>query len=99
VLTNTASWRSRESDKGAQIDLLIDRNDKVINLCEMKFANEPFVIDKRNDENLRNKRAVFIKETKTKKAVHLTLITTYGVFHNKYWGNVHSEVTMDDLFG
>ncbi|MDR3366570.1 MAG: AAA family ATPase [Prevotellaceae bacterium] len=99
VLTSTAAWRSRESDKGAQIDLLIDRNDRVINLCEMKFANQPFVVDKKYDENLRNKRAVFEQETKTRKAVHLTLITTYGVFHNKYWGDIQSEVTMDDLFG
>jgi AAA+ ATPase superfamily predicted ATPase len=98
VLTNTASWHSKEANRGAQIDLLIDRNDKVINLCEMKFAGEPFVIDKRCDENLRNKRAVFRQETKTNKAVHLTLITTYGVFHNEYWGNIQSEVTMNDLF-
>jgi AAA+ ATPase superfamily predicted ATPase len=98
VLTSTASWYGRESGKGAQIDLLIDRNDKVINLCEMKFAGELFVIDKKYDENLRNKRAVFRQETKTNKAVHLTLITTYGVFHNEYWGGIQSEVTMNDLF-
>jgi AAA+ ATPase superfamily predicted ATPase len=98
VLTNTTSWRSRGTGKGAQIDLLIDRNDKVINLCEMKFVGEPFVIDKKYDENLRNKRAVFRQETKMRKAVHLTLITTYGVFHNAYWGNIQSEVTIDDLF-
>jgi hypothetical protein len=64
----------------------------------MKFAGEPFVIDKKYDENLRNKRAVFRQETKTNKALHLTLITTYGVFHNEYWGGIQSEVTMDDLF-
>jgi AAA+ ATPase superfamily predicted ATPase len=98
ILAGTASWHGRESGKGAQIDLLIDRNDKVINLCEMKFAGEPFAIDKKYDENLRNKRAVFRQETKTNKALHLTLITTYGVFHNEYWGDIQSEVTMDDLF-
>jgi hypothetical protein len=98
ILTSTFSWQGRESGKGAQIDLLIDRNDKVMNLCEMKFAGEPFVIDKRYDENLRNKRAVFRQETKTNKALHLTLITTYGVFHNEYWSGIQSEVTMDDLF-
>jgi AAA+ ATPase superfamily predicted ATPase len=98
VLTNTASWRSSESDNGAQIDLLIERNDKVINLCEMKYVQEQYVIDKKQDENLRNKRAAFKRETKTRKAIHLTMITTYGVKRNEYRGNIQSEVTMDDLF-
>jgi hypothetical protein len=98
VLTNTASWRSREANNGAQIDLLIERKDNVINLCEMKYVQEQFIIDKKQDENLRNKRAVFKYETKTRKAVHLTMITTYGVKHNEYWGNIQSEVMMDDLF-
>ncbi|MDR2653473.1 MAG: AAA family ATPase [Prevotellaceae bacterium] len=98
VLTNTASWRSRESENGAQIDLLIERNDKVINLCEMKFANSQFVITKKYDEILRNKQEAFRNETKTNKTLHLTMITTYGVKHNEYWGNIRSEVTMDDLF-
>ena len=99
VLTNTASWRSSQPGNGAQIDLLIERNDRVINLCEMKFAREQFVIDKKQDENLRNKRAAFKRETKTNKAVHLTMITTYGVSSNEYWGNIQSEVTMNDMFG
>ena len=94
VLTNTTAWRNSE----AQIDLLIERNDKVINLCEIKYAQEKFIIDKKYDENLRNKRAAFKRETKTTKAVHLTMITTYGVKHNEYWGNIQSEVTMDNLF-
>ena len=98
VLTNTASWRSRETDHGAQIDLLIERNDKIINLCEMKYVQEQFVIDKKQDEILRNKRAAFKYEAKTNKPVHLTMITTYGVKHNEYWNNIQSEVTMDDLF-
>jgi len=98
VLTNSASWRSAEAGNGAQIDLLIERNDKVINLCEMKYVQEQFVIDKKQDEVLRNKRAAFRRETKTRKALHLTMITTYGVKHNEYWGNIQSEVTMDDLF-
>ena len=64
----------------------------------MKYVQEQFVIDKKQDENLRNKRAVFKRETKTRKAVHLTMITTYGIKRNEYWGNIQSEVTMDDLF-
>ena len=98
ILTNTASWRSNEADNGAQIDLVIERKDKIINLCEMKYAQEQFVIDKKLEENLRNKRAAFRYETKNNNALHLTMITTYGVKHNEYWNSIQSEVTMNDLF-
>ncbi|GHV58164.1 hypothetical protein FACS1894182_09220 [Bacteroidia bacterium] len=98
VLTNISSWRSNDKDHAAQIDLVIERNDRVINLCEMKYAGEEFVIDKQQDENLRNKRAAFRNETKTSKTLYITMITTYGVKHNEYWGNIQSEVVMDDLF-
>lgn len=98
VLTHTASWRSLKASPGAQVDLLIDRNDSVINLCEMKYANTEFTIDRKYDENLRNKREAFISETQTRKAVHLTMVTTFGVKHNEYYGNIQSEVKMDDLF-
>jgi hypothetical protein len=64
----------------------------------MKYAQEQFVIDKKQDEVLRNKRGAFRYETKTSKALYLTMITTYGIKHNEYWNNIQSEVTMDDLF-
>ena len=98
VITRTATWRSNDKENLAQIDLLIERNDDVINLCEMKYASGVFVIDKKYDEILRNKRAAFRAEVKTMKAIHLTFITTYGLKHNEYWGNIQSEITMDDLF-
>jgi len=99
IITYSASWSSRKAGQpGAQVDLLIDRRDGIINLCEMKFANAEFVIDKKTDVNLRNKKAAFIAGTKTRKAVHITMITTYGVKRNEYWGNIQSEVTMNDLF-
>jgi AAA+ ATPase superfamily predicted ATPase len=98
ILTRTAAWRSRDKENPAQIDLLIERNDKVINLCEIKYASEEFVIDKKYDENLRNKRGAFRYETHTRKAIHTTMLTTYGVKHNEYWGNIQSEVTIEDLF-
>jgi AAA+ ATPase superfamily predicted ATPase len=98
VLTNAYSWISNDKETGAQIDLVIERNDKVINLCEMKYVNGEFTINKKQEENLRNKRATFKEETKTRKAVHITMITTYGVKRNEYWGHIQSEVTMNDLF-
>ena len=93
------SWVSRGGDKGAQIDLVIDRADRVVNLCEIKFAKGPFEIDRAYDLVLRGKIEVFRNETKTRKALHLTMITTYGVKPGKYAGLVQAEVNMDELLG
>jgi len=98
VLTYSSSWRSKDSELGAQIDLVIDRRDRVINLCEMKYADNEFTITKEYDKVLRNKRSVFKEETRTSKTVHTTMITTYGVKHNEYWSTIQSEVILDDLF-
>ena len=97
VLTDASSWISRSAENAAQIDLVIDRGDRVINLCEIKFAKGPFEIDRAYDLALRGKIESFRSETKTRKALHLTMITTYGVKKGKYAGVVQSEVIMDDL--
>ncbi|MDR1801267.1 MAG: ATP-binding protein [Lachnospiraceae bacterium] len=100
VVANISSWRrsSKVSGEGAQIDLIIDRADGVINLCEIKFAVREFEITKEYCEKLEKKVLAFSNETKTNKALHTTLITTYGVKRNKYYYAVHSEVEMDSLF-
>jgi hypothetical protein len=64
----------------------------------MKFAKGEFTITKKIDENIRHKRSTFQEETKTTHAIHVTMITTYGVKHNLYWGQIQSEVTVNDLF-
>ena len=93
-----ASWRSHQTEPGAQIDLLIERKDQIMNLCEMKYANNEFVIDRNVDKNIRNKISAFKNEVSTRKAINITMITTYGVKQNEYAGIVQNEVTMDDLF-
>jgi len=100
VISNAQSWHveATKEHEGVQIDLLFDRNDGVINLCEMKFSDDVYRIDKEEDNKLRRRKSVFQEVTKTRKAIHLTMITTYGVAHNAYWNNIQSEVTMDDLF-
>jgi AAA+ ATPase superfamily predicted ATPase len=98
VHTDVSSWISSGDGRGAQIDLVIDRADRVINLCEIKFAKGPFEIDRAYDLALRGKIEVFRNETKTRKALHLTMITTYGVKPGKYASLVQSEVNMDELF-
>jgi len=99
IISHSASWKSSQSADGAQIDLLIDRRDRVINLCEVKYSINPYVITKSYSENLRNKIGVFKAETQTKKAVFLTMITTYGLAKNQYsMSLVQNQITMDDLF-
>ncbi len=98
VRTNAFSWLSKNAENRTQIDLLIDRNDAVINLCEMKFSISEFSIDKKYAETLRNRIGIFRSETKTKKSVFLTMITTYGIAKNEYSELVQNELTLDDLF-
>ncbi|MBQ4230559.1 MAG: ATP-binding protein, partial [Salinivirgaceae bacterium] len=98
VQSNIFPWRSKQKKGGAQIDLIIDRNDNVVNLCEMKFVNKSFSISADYAEELRNKIDVFQQETKCRKSIFLTMITTYGIATNKYSGMVQNSLTIDDLF-
>ena len=100
VLSNVYSWRKEadETSDGAQIDLLIDRKDQVINLCEMKYSLSEYVIDAEYEQKLRNKKSVFIDTTNTRKAVHLTMVTTFGIKANAHSGIVQNEITLEDLF-
>jgi AAA+ ATPase superfamily predicted ATPase len=83
----------------AQIDLLIDRDDRIINLCEMKFHNAPFVINKKEYNNIRNKLFQFRNSTKTRKNVFVVMITTYGIEENSYSLElITNSLTMDCLF-
>jgi len=99
IQSNNVAWRGSTGSKSAQIDLLIDRRDQVINLCECKFSLDTFAIDKDYSEKLRSKIATFKTATKTKKSVFLTMISTYGIEKNKYANLLmRNEVTMDSLF-
>jgi len=91
-----APWRSKTGN--AQVDLLFDRSDRVVNLCEMKFVADEFSIDKDYDAELRQKVERFVEDTSCKKSVHLSLVTTYGLARNKYSNRFQSVMTMDDLF-
>jgi hypothetical protein len=99
VVTHTSAWQTEHKGKKAQIDLIIDRNDGVINLCEMKYANGEYEISAAYDEKLRNRIELFRSAAGTKKAIHLTFITTYGLAPGKHRDAAQSEVMMDDLFG
>ena len=83
---------------GAQIDMLIDRADRVVNLCEMKFTHDDYVISKDYDERLRRKLSVLLELTGGKRNVQVTLVTTFGLKMNMYSSRIQRVVTLDDLF-
>ena len=101
VQASVISWQARgkEDNAGAQVDMLIDRRDQTINICEMKFSTTEFTIEKKYASELENKLNVFRRETQTKKTLLLTLITTYGIKDNTYKQQlVDNEISMDVLF-
>ena len=96
------SWRylpaKGSKNAGAQIDLVIDRVDNSINLCEIKFSSDPYIIKKDYAKKLDQKKEIFETITKTKKQIFLTMITTRGVKPNLYSEDlVDSEITLEDL--
>jgi len=101
VHTEAYAWQHRGDatyPKGIQIDLLLDRADNVINVCEMKYTQAPYAIGKETMNDLAEKLETFRAVSKTRKAVHLTMVTSAGLVHNAYSNQVHSEITLDDLF-
>jgi uncharacterized protein len=101
IYSTTGSWlfSGNEVLPGCQVDMIIDRADQTINLCEAKFTKERFILTKNYAALLRHRKHVFIQATQTKKLVLNTLITTYPALKNKYYlGEIDSEVTVDKLF-
>lgn len=98
VLTNVCSWNVSDGSSHEQIDLVIDRRDGVVNLCEIKYARAPYTLSAQYINHMNERMETFREKTKTRKALHLTMITTYGLKPNQYSGMVQSEVIMDHLF-
>ena len=100
VLTEQYSWfkKGDGENAGAQIDLLFDRRDYTITICEMKFSRGEFEVNKEYDLKLRNKIEVFRAETQSKKTLQLAMVTTYGVKNNKYVSIIQNQVMLQDLF-
>jgi AAA+ ATPase superfamily predicted ATPase len=95
IYSTNSSWFNRE----AQIDLVINRDDNIINLCELKFYNSPFSIDKKYYQELLHKKQAFQEETHTSKNVFITFISTFGLKENPYSKEIiQNELKIDDLF-
>lgn len=97
VETNVYAWRSRDTVPAAQIDLLIDRKDGIINICEMKYTDKEFVIEKEDESELIHKRETFRKEAHPDKALHITLISAAGVKDNKYKAVAQRIICGDEM--
>lgn len=101
VYTKHSSWKFKGNDvlPGAQIDMVIDRADQIIHLCEAKFTKENYALTQDYAVQLRLRKSIFKQATQTKKAVFTTLLTTYPALQNKYYlEEIDSEITMDKLF-
>lgn len=101
IFSNTSSWKSKGNDllPGTQIDMLIDRADQVINLCEAKFTKDNFTITNNYSAQLKLKKSIFRQVTQTKKAIFTTLLTTYPAIQNKYYlEEIENEISMEKLF-
>ena len=102
LVTTEAGWihRPKRGERGAQIDLLLDRADNCITICEMKFSDSEFVITKAYADKLRNKLEVFRTRTGTRKTLFLVMVTTNGTKENRYYDElVDQQLTMNALFG
>jgi len=101
VRTEESHWRAprRSSETGAEIDLVIDRADDCIHLCEIKFCDQEFILDGEYAKRLETKKEVFQRVTKTRKTIFLTMITPFGVKKNEYCTSlIDQQLVLDDLF-
>ena len=100
VASNEYSWfvRRTEDAPGAQIDLLIDRSDETINICEIKYTSSgEYAVTEEEERNVLNRRERFLADTRTSKAIHLTLITTHGLLRNSH-SDIFQNVVTAALF-
>lgn len=102
IASSEYAWKCHgnkgENIKGFQIDLLIDRSDGIIDLCEIKDYKNPFPISEEYSRELERRRKIFSAVTGTKSAVHTVMITSDGLVHNEQWNDIQNVVTLDDLF-
>ena len=102
ISTNASSWRyvpqKGSDERGCQIDLVIERGDHIINLCEMKFSMAPFSITSVYEQHIRKRMQTFRDKTKTTSTLTITFVTTFGVAAGQHSGVVDNEIVADDLF-
>lgn len=99
VSTNVSAWSKKPDDeKGIQIDLLLERKDNIINMCELKFYKDEFVVNKDYYRTILRRQDMILEKVSPRVAVHSTLITTFGLKRNEYSNAFNNVITLDDLF-
>ena len=98
VKTEYYSWRSKSLKEGAQIDIIIDRADNTINLCEVKYSDHEYSLDKDEFFKICHRQEAFEQETATNSTIIPTMITTFGLNQGQYSDQIVVQLTMDDLF-
>lgn len=99
VISSASPWSKRSDDEeGTQIDLLIERNDNIINVCEMKFYKDEFTVNKDYYRTILRRQEMILEKVSPRVAVHSTLVTTFGIKRNEYSNVFNNVVTIDDLF-
>ena len=100
TISRVCSWYQpiTPEGKGAQIDLLIDRNDNVIDICEMKYTKQPYEMTFEEEQKVQNRRSRLIAETGTDKSVHLIFVSASGVKSNSYSNEFQAVITAESLF-
>ena len=98
ISTLSYSWRSKTSTPAAQIDIIIERADKIVNICEVKYCQYEYNLDKDEYDRINKRKNAFIQETGLRHTPWLTMITTEGVARGKYSEMIQTQVTLDDLF-
>jgi hypothetical protein len=98
ISTLSYSWRSKTSTPAAQIDIIIERADKIVNICEVKYSQDEYILNKEGYDKICKRKNVFIQETGLRHTPWITMITTEGVAQGKYSEMIQSQVRLDELF-
>ena len=98
IATKFYSWRSKSTNHKAQIDMILERADGIINIFEMKYSEAEYMLSKEEEEKLRSRVSKFREETGVKEALWPTLVTTYGLKNGIHSSSFVATLTTDDLF-
>ena len=100
VVTRESSWTVEEDNEnpGMQIDLVIDRDDRVINVCEMKFSRKEYSVSSGYARKIEDRIEKVREFSHRKGNIISVLITTYGIKNNEFSGRFPKVITMEDLF-
>lgn len=98
VSTEFYTWKTNQVENGAQIDIIIDRADNTINLCEVKYSEDLYSLDKEEFLKIQNRISAFKEGTRTRSSIIPTMITTFGMKDGMYSDQIIAKIDMDSLF-